>query len=107
MQSEEAMRSLVYQLMSVGRDVRSTSMSWPYERKKLDACVKHLSWRPPWVVPLDEGEADPATCYLDENSVVPDRLGLGRIPAVWLTLNPKYNAAYDIQRLNADAMGCS
>ena len=43
------MRVLVGQLSTVGRDVRSTTMQWAYESKKLDSTVKHLSWVPPWV----------------------------------------------------------
>ena len=34
--------------------------------------------------------------------MVPDVLGLGRIPGCWTTVNPKYNAVFDVQRLNAD-----
>ena len=49
MESEDTCRSLVHQLMSVGRDVRSTPMQWSYEGKKLECAVKHLSWCPPWV----------------------------------------------------------
>jgi hypothetical protein len=40
-QSSEMLR----QLLTVGKDIRSTPMSWSYEAKKLDAAVKHLSWR--------------------------------------------------------------
>ena len=32
-----------------------------------------------------------------------DRHGLGRIPSLWWTLNPKYNALYEIHRLNVRA----
>jgi len=102
-ESEDAARSLVYQLQSVGRDVRSTPMSWSYERKKADCCVKHLGWRPPWVKASEGSDPDPAAAYLvDEKFAVEDLVGLGRIPVIWWTLNPKYNALYDVQRLNAD-----
>ena len=43
MESEETARSIVGQLMSVGRDVRSTPMQRSHEGKKLDRAVKHLS----------------------------------------------------------------
>ena len=101
MESEETCRSLVHQLMSVGRDVRSTPMQWSYEGKKLDCAVKHLSWCPPWV----EGavRAGPEVEFLQDNRRAEDRLGLGRIPAIWWTLNCRYNAAYDIHRLNVGA----
>ncbi len=32
--------------------------------------------------------------------MVEDTVGLGRIPAFWWTQNCKYNASYDIHRLN-------
>ena len=32
-----------------------------------------------------------------------DRHGLGRIPSLWWTLNPKYNSLYEIHRLNVRA----
>ena len=46
---EDRMRILVGQLSTVGREVRSTTMQWAYESKKLDCAVKFLSWVPPWV----------------------------------------------------------
>ncbi len=98
MESEDTCRSLVHQLMSVGRDVRSTPMQWSYEGKKLDCAVKHLSWCPPWVEGAES--AGPEGEFLQDNRRVPDTLGLGRIPAFWWTLNCRYNAAYDIHRLN-------
>ena len=49
LQEEDRMRVLVGQLSTVGRDVRSTTMQWAYEGKKLESTVKHLSWVPPWV----------------------------------------------------------
>ena len=48
-QDEQQVRTLVHQLMTVGRDVRSTPMCYAYEHKKLDCAVRQLSWRPPWV----------------------------------------------------------
>ena len=92
---------LVHQLMTVGRDVRSTPMQWAYEGKKLDCVAKHMSFRPVWVRPESGNiEDDPRSKYLMGNSHVEDQLGLGRIPAVWWTLNAPYNHAYDIHRLN-------
>ena len=61
---EDQARVLVNQLMNVGRDVRSTPMQWAYEGKKLDATVKHMSWRPPWVEPGDEGSDEEGRRYL-------------------------------------------
>ena len=106
LESEEVLRSMMYQLMSVGRDVRSTPMQWSYEGKKLDCAMKHISWRPPWVEG-DEGEEDAAALLLGENSRVEDLVGLGRMAAAWFTLNCKYNAAFDIHRLNAEVEGAS
>ena len=92
--------------MSVGRDVRSTPMQWSYEGKKLDCAMKHISWRPPWVEG-DEGEEDAAALLLGENRRVEDLVGLGRMAAAWFTLTCKYNAAFDIHRLNAEVEGAS
>ncbi len=73
----DACRSLVHQLMSVGKDIRSTPMAWAYEGKKLDAGVKFLSWRPPWVIPRpgDRGavgvERDEQVRLLGESTACP------------------------------------
>ena len=52
---DEATRSvtsaLVYNLQSVGRSVRSTTMQWSGESRKLDCAVKTLGSRPVWVRP--------------------------------------------------------
>ena len=48
-ETEHTMRTVVNQLMTVGRDVRSTPMYFAYEGKKLTASVQYLAWRPPWV----------------------------------------------------------
>ena len=101
--NEDQVRVLVNQLMNVGRDVRSTPMQWAYEGKKLDATVKHMSWRPPWVEAGDEGSDDEeGRRYLGTDTWcdVPDIIGLGRYPLTWRTLNCKYNAAYDVHRFN-------
>ena len=49
---DEAARSvtgaLVYNLQSVGRSVRSTTMQWSAESKKLDCAVKTIGSRPVW-----------------------------------------------------------
>ena len=63
--SEDAARTLVNQLSTVGRSVRSTPMQWAFEGKKLDATVKHLSWLPPWVRPNAGKESSPGEKYLD------------------------------------------
>ena len=98
---EDRMRVLVSQLSTVGREVRSTTMQWAYEGKKLDSTVKHMSWVPPWV---DVGEGDEEHVgrrFLGPDSVaVPDDMGLGRHPSLWWTLNCRYNAVYDVQRMN-------
>ena len=80
--------------------MRSTPMQWSYEGKKLDCAVKYLSWRPPWLEARDGDKEDSAVAYLGDNRTVPDRLGHGRIPAVWWTSNCAYNKAYEIHRLN-------
>ena len=41
---EESARMVTHQLMTVGRNVRSTPMQWAYEGKKLDTVVKYMSW---------------------------------------------------------------
>ena len=97
---EEAARAMVYNLQNVGRDVRSTPMQWSYEGKKLDCAVKYLSWRPPWLEVRGDDKEDTSVAYLGDNTRVPDRLGHGRIPALWWTSNCAYNKAYEIHRLN-------
>jgi len=100
-EDEDAVRTLVHQLMSVGRDVRSTPMHWAYEAKKTTCAVNHLSWRPPWVRSRSEAEEDDDRIrFLGNNERVVDGVGLGRIPVFWWTQNCAYNAAYDIHRLN-------
>ena len=74
-------------------------MQWSYEGKKLDAGVKHISWHPPWVIPAGD-VADEFAGLLPENHRVRDAVGLGRIPSAWWTVNCKYNAVYDVHRLN-------
>ena len=92
---EHAVRTLVHQLMSVGRDVRSTPMHWAFEAKKTTCAVKHLSWRPPWVRSREEAqEDDRCVRFLGSNERVVDGVGLGRIPMFWWTQNCAYNAAY-------------
>ena len=86
------MRVLVSQLSTVGREVRSTTMQWAYEGKKLDAGMKFLAWRPPWVEAAPDAEdEDPAVACLGENTRIPDLVGLGRIPSFWYTLNSMYS----------------
>jgi hypothetical protein len=58
MEQEDTVRSMVHQLMSVGKDVRSTPMQWGYEGKKLDVAVKHLAWCPPWVMSARAAEQE-------------------------------------------------
>ncbi len=103
-ESEDTVRSLVYQLVSVGRDVRSSSMHMSYEGKKLNCAVKYLSWLPPWVQEAQERLASVQGALLGRNKVVEDVLGRGRIPAAWYTLNCKYNAAYDVHRFNGPSV---
>jgi len=99
-ESEDLVRSLVYQLQTVGRDVRATSTQLQYEGKKLDAAVRHMSALPPWLR-VEAGQ--PAHWALKGNAMVDDVVGGGRCPATWWTLNCKYNDAYDIHRLNVGA----
>ena len=101
---------MVNQLSTLGRDVRSTPMQWQYEGKKLDATVKHLSWVPPWVKAKSDdvagGEHWQGALFLRESwRDVPDEVGLGRYPSMWYTLNCKYNAVFDVQRMNTKAAG--
>ena len=121
LKDERSCRLVTNQLMCLGRDVRTTPMYWNHEGKKLDAGVKHVSWCPPWVdKPVDDGDSDLeviprdnyncsrdsanprrlGTKYLNNNSSLVDKLGLGRAPSMWFTLNTKYNDANDIHRLN-------
>ena len=66
LKNEHTMRVLVGQLSTVGRDVRSTTMQWAYESKKLESTVKHLSWIPPWVDATDEeGHSPVGQCFID------------------------------------------
>lgn len=104
---EDPARVLVNQLMNVGRDVRSTPMQWPYEGKKLDATVKHLSFRPPLVEPGEEESDNEGRRYLGSDTWcdVPDNVGLSTYPSTWWTLNCKYNAAYDVHRLKTGKDG--
>ncbi len=103
MDSEETARALVYQLMSVGRDVRSTTMQWSYESKKLSAAVKHMSWRPPWVLAPPGIEEQVGASFRGDIKPVEDTVGLGRTLATWFTLNPNYNQLNEIHRLNVHA----
>ena len=114
LEDEEAIRSIVHQLMVVGRDVRTTPMHWAYQGKQLDCIVRHLSWRPPWVRLADEDEdgndifARLGSLELVDGQRVPgfrviDSVGLGRSAYSWYTINCPYNTAYDIHRLNVGA----
>jgi hypothetical protein len=47
MRNEDSARAILNQLMVVGKTVRSTSMQWSDESRKLNFTVKHLSWKPP------------------------------------------------------------
>ena len=106
---EQQSRMLGHLLMSIGRDVRSTPMAWAYEGKKLDAAVKHLAWRPPWMEAPEgesevvEGKQKPLSSnerkkLIGEGKILVDRMGLGRQGALWWTLNPKYYMVHDIHR---------
>ena len=81
------MRMLVGQLSTVGREVRSTTMQWAYEGKKLESTVKRLSWVPPWV-DVDDPKRANRFCRLfvgtkeDGATVVNDEAGLGRHPSL-------------------------
>jgi len=104
LKQEDKSRILVGQLSNVGREVRSTTMHWAFESKKLDTTVKYLSWLPPWVTRDGEGveterSLDPFFAGTGSRRV-PDTVGLGRYPSQWWTMNCKYNAAYDVQRMN-------
>ena len=72
-------------------------MQWSYESKKLDCAAKYLSWCPPWVRSSPEKDLRES---FSVSYMMEDTLGLGRSPCIWWTLNPRYNFAYDIHRLN-------
>ncbi|MCP4741220.1 MAG: hypothetical protein GY871_03180, partial [Actinomycetales bacterium] len=97
-ESDDLIRTLVYQLTTVGRDLKSSTSYWNYEGKKLNAGVHFLAWLPPWLRRDEEGASQ--HWALATNEAVEDELGHGRIPSVWFTVNPKFNDAYDIHRLN-------
>ena len=101
LQREDTARALVGSISTCGRDVRSTSMHWGHEGKKLTAAVQFLSWLPPWVKPRTG--FDDVETFIDDEHRVEDRHGLGRIPTTWWTLNANYNRRYDIHRLNASS----
>ena len=101
MADEDVKRTVLGQIMSVGRDVRSTPMHWRFEGKKLDCGVKHLSWVPPWVKPYS-GAPNAGHGFVEDKHMVRDGHGLGRIPSTWFTINSKYNSCFDIQRLNTE-----
>ena len=77
MKDEAAVRTMVNQLTVMGRDVRSTPMQWSFEGKKLDAAVKFLSWRPPWVrARASDGSVPQESCFIKDEHCVDDDLGL-------------------------------
>jgi len=101
LKDEELARSLVNSLMKVGQNVRSTPMQWAAEGKKLDCAIKHVSWAPPWIRPCrSHSRGEECSDYIGENEMVEDQIGYGRIPAVWWTLNHRYNYDYEVHRLN-------
>ena len=102
LQSEETAGRLVHSLMTVGQNVRSTPMQWARESKRMDCMVKYISWAPPWVGVEGSGGPEDVVrhCYLGNSEVVKDRVGHGRIPGIWWTLNYRYNCDYEIHRLN-------
>ena len=97
--NDDNARALIGSISAVGRDARSTPMHWAYEGKKLTASVQYLSWRPPWVR-APPGADDVAQVFISDEHRVDDVLGLGRIPTFWWTLNAKYNALFEVHRLN-------
>ena len=97
---EDTARAMIGSLQRQGRTVRSTPMQWSWEGKKFDATLKHFAWRPPWVLPSGPEVADEFSGYLPEEHRVEDAVGLDRLPSAWWTLNTKYNAVYDVHRLN-------
>ena len=104
LQEEDRMRVLVGQLSTIGREVRSTTMQWAYEGKKLESTVKHLSLVPPWVRVADSERENKfrepfVGTDVDNATVIDDEVGLGRHPSLWWTTSCMYNAAYDVQRL--------
>ena len=82
-------------------------MQWAAEGKKLDCAIKHLSWAPPWVQFKHEDDSawqeqmeNAPYCFVCDNVTVPDKVGYGRIPAAWWTLNHRYNYDFEVHRLN-------
>ena len=92
-ENESTALSLVNQLMTVGRDVRSTPMDWAWHGKTTRAAVQHMSWRPPWVEPAAGEAVDLATEFVEPENWVVDSVGPGRTPMTWFTLNCKYDSA--------------
>ena len=86
-EDEEQVRGIIHQLMTVGRDVRSTPMSWSYEGKKLKSAVAHLAWRPPWLFQAGEESDELRMRFLGANQQMFDKHGLGRTPMHWFTQN--------------------
>ena len=81
--------------------MRPTAMHWSYDGNHLTAAVQFLSWRPPCARPRTG--VDDVETFIDDAHRLTDRHGLGRIPSLWWTLNPKYNSLYEIHRLNVRA----
>ena len=80
---EQSKQMIIAQIMSLGKDVRSTPVHWAYQQKLLDMAVKTLSWRPPFVEDPDVPvAADPLMKFLGNFTHVKDRLGLGRILSI-------------------------
>ena len=97
-------------LMKVGSSVCSTPMQWAGESCSLDACVKHLSWAQPWVVPSQGCSMnEPPYCYQHEHSTMKDHLACGvrgRNLGAWWSLNHRYNYDYEVHRLcTCESMG--
>ena len=90
--NEHQARAVVGSITAMGRDIRSTSMHWSHESKKLTAAVRFLSWRPPWVR-APAGADDSGSAFLPDEQRVADKHGLDRIRAIWWTLNTKYNGS--------------
>ena len=94
--------SILRNLTAYGAPIETSPMFWRKQGVELETIVRHMSWKPSWVV---ENEPENVEAEVSEprtsSSFKPAKnLGLGRIPAIWFTLNCPYNYLHCIHRFN-------